>query len=690
MADVVGASAAQTYRSRMRDKAERLGGGEDAEHVDGSDFRPAEKLYAGVKTGMRPISRQARADGGPVSGGHAAANPSRAPRKSGGGFGEAYINRDEKAANAEREGEYPNGGMKAGGRARRADGGGDGDDGLPPSLRRSRDVFIDSGSPTLGTHDAFVKAHRTRRPDDTDTDVAKKASDIMHQQGILPWSGSRKARADGGYLPRQGGPSETRALKEKTASAAVETNGRPAAEDGRYGRAAGGRAARQAGGPLATPLAAGMGGQGRFDFNFPGNRSQMLADGGRAKAHERYGHGPGCSCPSCSRKGKADGGEAGGDPVGYHITDKAGNVIAKTRNSSMASRMIDRRDEAYGASVHGYRPIYDETEFSRGGPKARAQRQSGGGVDDDEAAPPAPAPGGRYNRDAVQGAIDSSNRRGPKIGGREAKMIHAVLKGYQREDKANGGGASVTSKGPPLKKQGPIPPEELGQRRALNPRYDENMEKARIKRAKELSESGGGRAGGAEGGSAGGKYHVYVDNRRYGVYDSKAEADAVKAKRLQGALSRETAPNVEVAGPVRQPARAEEWTPAGESEPRKVRATGGRSKSGKMNVNIIIGGARTTPGGLPPAGDPSQNPALQVRPPMPMPPVMPPGAAPPGAAAPPPMPMPPPMGPGAGPPPMMPSRARGGRAPEGGAGSGLGRLRKIKDYGVSGPEPEED
>jgi hypothetical protein len=38
-----------------------------------------------------------------------------------------------------------------------------------------------------------------------------------------------------------------------------------------------------------------------------------------------------------------------------------------------------------------------------------------------------------YSKDAVDKAIASSNRSGKKIGGREAKMIHAVLKGWRNE-----------------------------------------------------------------------------------------------------------------------------------------------------------------------------------------------------------------------------------------------------------------
>jgi len=40
----------------------------------------------------------------------------------------------------------------------------------------------------------------------------------------------------------------------------------------------------------------------------------------------------------------------------------------------------------------------------------------------------------RYNRDAVQSQIDRENSRRRRIGTREAKLIHALLKGHQRGD----------------------------------------------------------------------------------------------------------------------------------------------------------------------------------------------------------------------------------------------------------------
>lgn len=119
---------------------------------------------------------------------------------------------------------------------------------------------------------------------------------------------------------------------------------------------------------------------------------------------------------------------------------------------------------------------------------------------------------------------------------------------------------------------------------------------------------------------------------------------------------------------------------------RLARKSGGRSGKGKMNVNVIIAthpshgdaGVGSLPPGMPikPPGQPS-----------PMPPPMPPPTA---AASPMPMPYPvpgaaaaaPPMGGGIPPGMMPPMRKAGGRVhAEAGAGSGLGRLEKIKDYG---------
>jgi hypothetical protein len=105
---------------------------------------------------------------------------------------------------------------------------------------------------------------------------------------------------------------------------------------------------------------------------------------------------------------------------------------------------------------------------------------------------------------------------------------------------------------------------------------------------------------------------------------------------------------------------------------RQPRKDGGRAKSGKMDVNIIIATGKGQDG-MAPQGmgaarplAPPPNPAMGMPPPGAGPPMPPPGMPPPGL-----------NGPQA--PPMMP-RKRGGRTIEAGAGSGVGRLEKAGLY----------
>jgi len=113
-------------RRAMRAKIHRITKGESGK-VDASDYGPEEVLNAGVKTGMRPISRRAFKKGGKV-----VANEGKDAVKHAGKKArskpkhltvDALVNRNVKDANEDREGIKHVGGLKTGGRATKNSGG---------------------------------------------------------------------------------------------------------------------------------------------------------------------------------------------------------------------------------------------------------------------------------------------------------------------------------------------------------------------------------------------------------------------------------------------------------------------------------------------------------------------------------------------------------------------------------------
>lgn len=117
---------ARTARRQMRDKARRMVD-EGSDKVDASDYGPEEDLKAGVKTGLRPISRRQFRKGGKVlasEGKEAVKHAGRKPRKAGGSaLADDFVNRDVREANEKRDGDKHVGGFKRGGRTKREDGG---------------------------------------------------------------------------------------------------------------------------------------------------------------------------------------------------------------------------------------------------------------------------------------------------------------------------------------------------------------------------------------------------------------------------------------------------------------------------------------------------------------------------------------------------------------------------------------
>lgn len=413
MSEVVGAAAAHRYRDQRQAKARRLGDGDDARNVDASSFTPGEPLDADAKTGMRPVSRQARKDGGAVTGRCAGGRADRPARRAGGGVGESYVNRNAKEANEDRAGRKHDMGLKKGGRARKAGGGGFGMLGglLPLAISE-----MSGGDNDPNKNDALGPVAA----------AAGKArgGGINEDKGVYKPDKERE------------GASFTRRAKEESGSSAVET---------RLGRASGGRAHRDVGGPLATPLSAGMGGQGRFNFNYGPQTSEASKLGiknggyvGRERAHQRYGPGPG---PAEHHPGLA---RANGGAITDDGLIRKGTFGPLSNATKAEVERIKNTPPEKGLMYPADRRALARSKRANGGPVAGpAEGPSAIAPDTTASAAPGPAEssyaGPRYNRKAVQSAIDSSNRRGQRIGGKEARMIHALLKGHQRGDYASGG-----------------------------------------------------------------------------------------------------------------------------------------------------------------------------------------------------------------------------------------------------------
>lgn len=112
-------------REAAKNKAERMVRSGKT-RVDASDFTAEDAIDSNARTGMFPVSKRAFKRGGQVEGLKAAARADRKPRATGGKAPitpVSYMNRDEKEANADRDGIHLKGGYKSGGRAGKLGGG---------------------------------------------------------------------------------------------------------------------------------------------------------------------------------------------------------------------------------------------------------------------------------------------------------------------------------------------------------------------------------------------------------------------------------------------------------------------------------------------------------------------------------------------------------------------------------------
>lgn len=224
-------------RRAMRAKIHRITKGESGK-VDASDYGPEEVLNAGVKTGMRPISRRAFKKGGKV-----VANEGKDAVKHAGKKArskpkhltiDALINRNVKDANEDREGIKHVGGLKTGGRATKAKGG------------KLRLAYNDQRSKTeRGMDRENMLAHLQRQMDkhedneDWDAyDEAKSHRDKMeknpkyfpaHDPSVLK-TGGRAKKNTGGPLDAMGGDlygmKNTPAMSRAAKAAGLKKGGR--------------------------------------------------------------------------------------------------------------------------------------------------------------------------------------------------------------------------------------------------------------------------------------------------------------------------------------------------------------------------------------------------------------------------------------------------------------------------------
>jgi hypothetical protein len=362
---------AKKAREALKAKARRIAGGGD-ENPGSQNWSPASPLNAGVKTGMRPLSKDpaVKKSGLKAKGAEGVKHAGRKARKAGGrlvneekkeakDIATAKANLNRKDANEDREGIKHVGGMKKGGRTERENGG---RNAVPPMTARERiDAKLGTGPKSLFSGDADIKYSAKDR---AAMDAAAAAAALTAPKAKVTSSESVT-------------PSQSRTVGPDVLNEMTSKEYRQELESSQTGMKKGGRSKKMNGGPMGQPG--------------PDPRLGMVSD-------KMMNFGVGASGSPYKKGGKAEKFE------GSKNDEAQDKKLAKKHKMSMkdweASDMDKKHDEQ--ESMKG---------LKKGGKAERPGKFYGGGLGMGGAMPATPSMGGQQDVAAIMRALQ--NPAGP-------------------------------------------------------------------------------------------------------------------------------------------------------------------------------------------------------------------------------------------------------------------------------------